>query len=427
MDREISGLEKAYTVAVLLYFTGAFFRTFHEVRDPTAGASTGNFAANLIWACIYLSSAWLVTTRCSLSRAFLHRLWPLFLLYSVVLLSVIWSDAPKVSFLRLGALVGSTLFGLYFGTRYPLKMQLVLLGWTFGMAAVLSVIFSLLFPDYSIGTGPFEGMWLGIYEHKNALGMNMAIGFTVFLVLSHCYPARRWRFRALALASVIVILFADSATSLVECIVMSWVFLLVKTLQPWTKVTRLRAWFVAGSGLLLCASPFLFYEKIVAALGRDVELTGRLVVWGLVWDNITQRPLLGYGYFAFWRGVDGPLGYLISIADGSGNGLLDLLSELGLLGLVAFLIVYVVFVRRSFIALREWRIPEAIWPLFFLAWLPVVDITEDAILRPNQVPWVLFIAVATALSAHGRDFVADRAQAIGYVPEAKFGHFQGQE
>ena len=81
-------------------------------------------------------------------------------------------------------------------------------------------------------------------------------------------------------------------------------------MQPSDKPRRASGVLLAITGVPLILSPFIFYEQIVTALGRDVELTGRLVLWPLVAQYIALRPYLGYGYYGFWRGVDGPLGDL---------------------------------------------------------------------------------------------------------------------
>lgn len=422
LAREPTIGEKIFTVSALLFFTGAFFRTFYGMYDPDAGASTGTLGANIIWACIYVASLWLLRSRCNLSLDFLRHLWPLILLLAIAFLSILWSDAPLLSFLRFGAVAGSSLFGLYLASRYELRQQLVLLGWTFGLAALLSVIFALAVPSYGIGTDAFEGLWQGIYQHKNTLGINMAMGFTIFLVLSHCYPAHKWSLRFLAGVSVLLIILADSATSLVECAVMLWAFLFFTTLQRQSEPVRARRMLLGAVALPLIISPFLYYEEIVTALGRDVFLTGRVGLWYLVRDYIMNRPYLGYGYFAFWRGVDGPLGDFWSVgAAGAHNGFLDVWLDLGLLGLVVFLVGYFVFAKRALSVLMRSRRPEGIWPLLFLIWVFVSNLTEGTFLRPNRLPWVLYVAAVTTLCVCindvKRSIAVEPAFALSSVPQ----------
>jgi len=397
MDKSGERFEKVFAVAVLMFYTGAFFRTFYGMFDPSSGASTGNLTANLIWIGIYLSSAWLIKTRCGGFWQPLINMRPLLLLYCAVFASIAWSDAPLISFLRAGALVGSSLFGLYFGARFSLKMQLILLGWTYGLVMFLSVIFSLLVPSYSIGTDPFAGMWLGIYQHKNTLGMNMSMAFIVFLTLAYCFPTKRWHFRILAGGAIVVIYFANSATSFVECFAMCWIFPFLARLAPSYQRKRTSAFLLVITGIPLILSPFIFYVQIVTALGRDVELTGRLGMWYLVSQYISQHPYLGYGYFAFWRGIDGPLGQLTVLGGvSSHDGFLDIWLDLGVLGLIAFLAAFLIYARRAIGVLKRSRNREDIWPILLLSWAFLSNLTESTYLRPNKFPWMLVVvAVAT--------------------------------
>jgi hypothetical protein len=44
----------------------------------------------------------------------------------------------------------------------------------------------------------------------------------------------------------------------------------------------------------------------VQDLGKTADLSGRVEVWKFVTELITQHPLVGYGYGAFWAGMHGP-------------------------------------------------------------------------------------------------------------------------
>ena len=55
---------------------------------------------------------------------------------------------------------------------------------------------------------------------------------------------------------------------------------------------------VAGG---LAGGLFLFLPDVfLEFLGKDPTLTGRSELWAYVWKDIDLRPLLGWGYAAFW-------------------------------------------------------------------------------------------------------------------------------
>jgi O-antigen ligase len=331
----------------------------------------------------------------------------------VVLASATWSDVPLISLVRFATLIATACFALYFGIRYSFKMQLRLLGWAYGSAAILSAVFSLLFPGYSIGTGEFEGMWMGIYTDKNTLGRSMAIGFMVFLLLALCYPVKRWFFRGLAAFAVVLILLAHSATSLIECVVMCWAVPFFARLQPSDRPRRkFSLYFLASVGLLLVLAPVVFFDQVLAILGRDPGMSGRVMYWGLTTEFIAQRPWLGYGYYAFWRGVEGPLGEYW--AAGAGNNSTDWLNvwlDLGIGGFVAFLVTIFYAVRRAFRHLRRSQRREDIWPLLFFSWLFIYSLSE-AIFGSNAEMWMIFVTVATTLYVQETAGVWDEKFAI---------------
>ena len=68
------------------------------------------------------------------------------------------------------------------------------------------------------------------------------------------------------------------------------------------------------------------YDAIMYALGKDPTMTGRTVLWAGYPPD--QPSLLGYGYMAFWQGLNGPSRYLAlelnwPALGGSENGVLE--------------------------------------------------------------------------------------------------------
>lgn len=397
--------EKAFTVLVLLFSTGAFLTSLQGPHDPSLGARTGNALTNAMWSLIYLITFFLLKTRCAFARGSFTGASLLLLLVGIALASISWSDAPVLTALRSIALIGTTLAGLYLATRYSLKQQVRLLGVTFGIAAALSLLFALVVPSYGTARGEFQGAWIGIYSHKNIFGANMAIGFAVFLGLGRSEPRYRWASRLGAGLSLLLVLFSDSVTSLLACVAALGVLLSTGVLRH---AHRRRVSYVL-MGVVAITLMFLvvfYFEDLVNALGRDPALTGRTRLWEVVLGVILDRPYVGYGYGAFWRGYEGPSGDVWN-AFGmelfySHNGFLDVWLDLGLLGLGTFIVGYVVYAGRALSLLQTTRDPEALWPFVFLVGLFASNLTEGSILRSNTAAWILYTAtVFSVCSAKG--------------------------
>src|SRR5207302_5013109 len=117
-------------------------------------------------------------------------------------------------------------------------------------------------------------------------------------------------------------------------------------------------------------------ELAVAALGRDVTLTGRTGLWPLAVDAIAERWWFGHGYGAFWLGWDGESA---SIWRGlswrpahAHNGILDLGLELGVAGIGLFSVglslsecTEAAVIRTTVTAVVLWAVPYLMFKRIF--------------------------------------------------------------
>ena len=296
--------------------------------------------------------------------------------------------------------MGTTLFGIYLGSRYPLHRQLQLLGWTLGIAGLLSLIFAVAFPN--IGTMcSHEGAWRGIYTGKNSLGRIMELGTIIFLLLIQFRRLRLLSWLGLS-SSMLLIIFSTSTSALV--IVIALLILL-----PIYQSLRLREEILAPvilsiAILLICSLVLIFShaESIVGYFGKDLTLTGRTDIWGMSLKMIQQRIFLGYGFRSFWEGWEGP-GEYVRRAVGwetphAHNGLLELGLDLGLLGILIFLAGFLINLVRAFIWVRLTKNSASFWPLIYLSFLFLTNTTESMLLDQNDINWVLYVALTLSLS-----------------------------
>jgi exopolysaccharide production protein ExoQ len=393
--------EQASIMLVLFYSTGAFSTFLKGTSELPEGAPQGSAATNTIWVVIYIITLYLLCRRSSSVGAALRRNLPFILVLAVSVGSVFWSEAPKLTLMRSGALVGSTIVGMYFGLRFTVLQQLKLLAVMFGIAAALSIVFSIFVPAYGIGEGEYEGRWQGIYAHKNTLGNNMAVAFTVFIVWAASSPAyRRIKFVLAGIALALAVL-ADSVTSVFLCVSILCVFFIFKFF--YSRLRRAWPYFLV---LLAAMAAVIYYlsnfSEILYLVGRDENMSGRFLIWSLVWTAISAHPVLGYGYGAFWRGLDGPSADLWDALGSqflfhAHNGFLDVWVDIGLLGLGVFLIAYIFYLRRAWSLFLNTIEPEMIWPVLFMIFLLLADLTEVGFLRVNTTSWILYISCVFSL------------------------------
>ena len=147
-------------------------------------------------------------------------------------------------------------------------------------------------------------------------------------------------------------------------------------------------------------------EGLFGALGRDVTLSGRTLIWNAVLEQIWPHPWLGYGYGAFWLGWAGESGQVwLSIVTLLGfvpphshNGFLDLWLVLGLLGVYVFAFGFLLAFLRAISCARVSRTTEGLWPLTYMTFMLMYNLTESAILQNHNVFWVLYVAIVLSTS-----------------------------
>lgn len=130
-------------------------------------------------------------------------------------------------------------------------------------------------------------------------------------------------------------------------------------------------------------------DLILGFLGKDETLTGRTDLWYYVNICISQKPLLGWGFSAFWSALN-PAAHEISANLGwqvpnAHNGLLELLLELGGLGVSLFALV---FARNIWIATRCLSTAakeEGITLLLCCGGILLVGVSEEVLVDPSQI------------------------------------------
>jgi exopolysaccharide production protein ExoQ len=147
--------------------------------------------------------------------------------------------------------------------------------------------------------------------------------------------------------------------------------------------------------------------------------TGRTGIWDVMSAEIGLHPLLGAGYGAYWAGpVPGTPSYefvrLLSFYPASAhNGYLEVLNELGTLGLVVLLGFLAVFIAQC---LRLLPLDRAQATLF-LALLLQQAITNLSESRWLNVQSVDFVIMTLATAALGRALLDQRLRrAAGAAP-----------
>jgi exopolysaccharide production protein ExoQ len=351
----------------------------------------------------YIIAATLLIIRWKKAVYTLSKDWTVWLLMAVSLGSIVWSATPALTQVRSIALVGTSLFGLYLGSRYSIREQLRLLGWSFALIIIMSFLFAILTPRYgTMYMGVHEGAWRGIYVHKNVLGKVMALSGSVFVLLALNSKENRWfAWTGLGLSFCLLFL-SKSSSSMINFLTMLISIPIYSTFR-WryhVMVPAIIAIITIGGVLSLW-----FNENaamLLGSIGKDPSLTGRTDIWIYIVEMIWRQPWLGYGYSAFWNDWDSPGAYVWYsakwIPPNAHNGFLDLWLELGLVGILLFGIGFWQTVLRGLAWLRVDKSWDSFWPLLCLTYLILSNLSESALLSRNDIFCVLYISVLFSLA-----------------------------
>ena len=144
-------------------------------------------------------------------------------------------------------------------------------------------------------------------------------------------------------------------------------------------------------------------ELVFKSTGKDITLSGRTYLWELIWKEIGKHPWLGTGYGGFWLGLEGMAGqiaYLVrwGYPGQAHNGYLDILNELGVVGLF-LLLAFVVQHAMQLVRLAAIDRPLALFHGALLVALLTLNLAEATLLRTTHLWWIVFVASVFEVNA----------------------------
>jgi O-antigen ligase len=260
----------------------------------------------------------------------------------------------------------------------------------------------------SVFRGNHGGAWTGVFAHKNAFGLTMALVPIVMYLQSVRIPKYRWLFLGLAALAVFCVQKSQSGMAKVLFILLLSLlgFLrFIKRLPPRLAFASMGMFLAIGISLLILISENAEYI-IVEKLGKDMTLTGRTYIWSLVVPAINRHPWLGYGYQGFWqpwRGLENPANIIRHPKFGdfipmhSHNGFLDMALNVGWVGLALFILSLLVNLYYGVQHLTRSKGPESVLPLVVLTWAVMSNITENGIDTITS-SWILYVVMTARLT-----------------------------
>jgi exopolysaccharide production protein ExoQ len=394
-----STLPQVFATAVLFLSTGAFFSL------PSAdGGSEAGSAVLIVWIAVYLVAAATLLDGAARNRLIV-RLPPALLAFAgLAAASVLWSAAPEVTARRSLGLIGTVIIGLLLAQRLTPIELLDAVRRAVALVAVFSLLLFVLGDPRAID--PVHDSLRGVLATKNTLGRVMGLGILATATSVYLDTSRARRAIVSAVPMVIALALTDSAGGTVIAFLVL-VLVTVASLARATSGQVLLAGAVALSlGAVAFALPATTAEDAVGLLGRDLTITGRTEIWGMSLEAFAHRPVLGYGYGAFWH-ADGPIeaariwALLYWPVPNAHNGILDSALQLGVVGATLALALVVGLLVRGVIDLRAGRQHLGVLRLAVGLLTIVSNLVESSLLQENAYLTMLLVA-ALALGSPER-------------------------
>ena len=402
MKLSLRKLEYLWHTFAFVLLSGAFVPLWRQMSLGGIDPGEGDPVQRLFLAVAYLGVGLLIFHPRSVWRAS-RRGWLVWALVGWAMLSTLWSVAPEVTLRRSLAASLGVLYGLLLAVRYRPEEVLRMLGAALAIVVAASLMAVAVIPEWAIMGPPHEGAWRGVLWHKNGLGRTAAFALLVFWVLARAgrSPRAKAWWWGWVLAAGILVIASRSATGLILALALPagwWV------LQTWARLPGLLRP-ATGSFFLAVGIPGLFVLPDILAwalglLGKDLTLTGRIPLWLLLIPLALARPLLGYGYGAFWLGESGPSAVVWAVtwdAPHAHNGVLDLWLEIGLIGAgIAIVMLVLTMLRYTALAFQSRESPVVQFG-FWISLLVIIGNMSEAILLESQLGkalyWVLIVYI----------------------------------
>jgi O-antigen ligase len=251
--------------------------------------------------------------------------------------------------------------------------------------------------------GASEAGWKGIFGHKQICAA-VSIVFLVTALHWKCYGIYQKTFRAMYIAMCFVLIvmsksrtgWALALVALILCVVI-WVLQAMPAKQA---LALLLLALPAAAGALYIIHTFS--PSILVSVGKDATLSQRTIIWAAAWDAALRRPILGYGFAAFWRGLYGSSQNVVLVAgwglQQAQNGFLDVWLGLGAVGVALIAAMTGQGMRnaaRSFYSAGEKAYVR--WCVVVIVCTLLYNVGESAIGLINM-NWFLFLLALIGLN-----------------------------
>jgi exopolysaccharide production protein ExoQ len=254
-----------------------------------------------------------------------------------------------------------------------------------------------------------QGAWKGLYWHKNHMGL--IASFVNILLLINIINSFRLKEKLkfiwvlLYILSLFFVYETDSVAAYITTLFLNvGIVLTLIWLKFRNKIQKSHYLLFVVFLILLSLVLYMNIDRFFGIFNRNTTLTGRIPMWSYLYNTyITNRPIGGYGFNAFWYlesnrvAVQLAAGYPdpIVIAD---NGFIDILVNTGFIGLFLFSIFYFGSWWRSI--KYAWKANEinGLFPIIVMVFTLIANITWSLIFENESFFMLIMITLLFYIS-----------------------------
>jgi exopolysaccharide production protein ExoQ len=408
-------LQKKYLLlpGLLFVFISFFLSNFSAFIGPIIWLTTPLvFGESIIWIVLAALPVWILNKQNNITK-YLENFknnWIILPFFIFSGISIFWSVYWQISLYRWVILFCTIITGGYIGLRYDLKYFIKLLSFFGIFILLLCSIYVFLIPHIGVmNYYNIQGAWIGIYWHKNHMGLIATFINILFLInIIDSVKSKRKQVLFWGLLYIYSLLFvyqSDSVSAFFTTILLHGVILFALLWIKFRNKIRRSHYFIFIA-VLIFGSLILWInaDKLLGIFNRNTTLTGRIPMWTYLFDTyISKRPFLGYGFNAFWYlnfhrvAVQLAAGYPDPIVI-SDNGFIDILVNTGYGGLILFSIFYFGLWWRSVkYAIKASNI-IGIFPIILMSFTLLANVSWSLIFENESFFMLIMISVLFCVS-----------------------------
>jgi O-antigen ligase len=324
------------------------------------------------------------------------------LLALLTICSALWSQDPLRSAYNGVFYCIDTLFAFYLVLKFDTEeiLSLVMMGGV--SVSVVCLILVFFFPQYGTLHG---GAWRGMFGDRT----QAAKCFVFLLSPAIIFRRRSFSYRHMiyiALLSLMIFMeYAMTARILLLVYIALMASISVSSKFGRRSSLLIIGMFLAAAALLVCIG-LPFFPRLLEGMGKNATLTGRIPIWTALLRSIAKRPLLGYGFYAFWLGMKGESANEILAANWvygyAHNGYLEICVQLGLVGLAVFFVTLFQAIRNAWFCLRNGCPPGVEWYIGVIALTIMYNVDESTVVWPIELLSILYVVACCGLAKAAR-------------------------